>query len=201
MTKLFLLELGESLHDTILEPKQPKEFAVKVDDRGKLYLKSLTDLIKKHVNLNSRNVRNIEPGDFVVFTKNDIYVEENRFALLQDGIKVLSLINDYDKVISYVSNFFKTNTLKKKSYVEEVNLCDFCPLKPVCDTFTPTKNIIRNGEFINVEEKVSILYNCVKVGYDLYRIRTQYGKKYVEIEDYTFEVKSNFFGEKYLQLI
>jgi len=194
MTNFLFVEIG-----TVTSPK---EFAVKIDDRGKLYLKSLVELVEKHVGLSKRKVKNLETGDFVLFTKNDISVETNPFALVGSGITVLSLVNDHDKVLSYTRNFFKSNNLKKKtsSIYDEIDLCDVCPFSDICGSID--NNIIRDGEFINVEEKVTIQYNYVKVGYDLYRIITKRnGKKYVNIEGSTFEVKNTYATGKYLQLV
>jgi len=194
MTNFLFVEIG-----TVTSPK---EFAVKIDDRGKLYTKSLVELVEKHVSLKKRAIKNLEVGDFIVFTKNDIYVEDNPFALVGSDLKVLSLVNDYDKVLSYVRNFFKvTNSKKKSSVYDDIDLCDICPMHDLCSSISDN-DIIRDGEFINVEEKVTIQYNSVKVGYDLYRIITKRnGKKYVNIEGSTFEVKSGFMTGKYLQLV
>jgi hypothetical protein len=195
MTNFLFVEIGTSV-------TSPKEFAVKIDDRGKLYIKSLVELVEKHVSLRKRAIKNLEVGDFVVFTKKDIYVEDNPFALVGSDLKVLSLVNDHDKVLSYVRNFFKSNNLKKKtsSIYNEIDLCDVCPFSDICGSID--NNIIRDGEFINVEEKVTIQYNSVKVGYDLYRIySTRFGKKYVNIEGQKFEVKNDYMTGKYLQLV
>jgi hypothetical protein len=194
MTNFLLVEIG-----TVTSPK---EFAVKIDDRGKLYTKSLIELVEKHVSLRKRAIKNLEIGDFVVFTKNDIYVEDNSFALVGSDLKVLSLVNDHDKVLSYVRNFFKSTSSKKKSSVyDDIDLCDICPMRDLCSSISDN-DIIRDGEFINVEEKVTIQYNSVKVGYDLYRIITKRnGKKYVNIEGNTFEVKNTYATGKYLQLV
>ena len=194
MTNFLFVEIG-----TVTSPK---EFAVKIDDRGKLYTKSLVELVEKHVSLKKRAIKNLEVGDFIVFTKNDIYVEDNPFALVGSDLKVLSLVNDYDKVLSYVRNFFKvTNSKKKSSVYDDIDICDICIMHDLCSSISDN-DIIRDGEFINVEEKVTIQYNSVKVGYDLYRIITKRnGKKYVNIEGSTFEVNNTYATGKYLQLV
>jgi hypothetical protein len=173
----------------------PKEFAVKIDDCGSLYLKSLINILKTKSVINKTALQNLETGDTVVFTKNEVYVEDCVCTNLGSNITKLSLVKDYSKVEKSIDNFFK-NVFKK---VEKPSCCDYCKLQPTC--FNTNKDRIYDGQYISIEEKVSIMYNFVKVGYEQYDIvELCNGKKYVTIEDEEFEVKKDRLGNKYLQL-
>jgi hypothetical protein len=182
-------------------PTLAKEFAVRIDDRGDLYLKSLTAIMKKFININNKVVKNIEFGDYILFTKADVLHEDNYYKVIKSGIKILSLTSEYSNVEKHVVNYFKNVYSPKKEVT--ISLCDFCPFADLCSKPEPKKaeDIIYDGDFVNVSEKVSIFYNFVKVGYDQYDIYDLFGSKYVNIEGDLLEIKSDRYGKKYLKLV
>ncbi len=196
MTKQF--ELTDLLFVfTEKSPKLPTEFAIEIDDRGELYLQSLTNILRDIKRIDKVALRRLEYGDTIVFTKNEVYVETNPRIASKLRITTLSLVNDYNKIEKTIKNFFKNTFVGKTK--EEPNCCKYCPLKSTC--YNKHDDRIYDGQYISVEEKVSIMYNFVKVGYDQYDIVNLFGNQVVTIEDELFEVKKDRNGKKYLQLL
>lgn len=184
---------------TQVENNLPKEFAINVDDRGQLYLKSLIEMMKKNISVNNNTVKKVKYGDIIVFADNDVTREDNYREVVRRGIPILSLVTEYDKVEKAVKNFFK-NVYKPV----KINPCVGCPMFGLCAELQKAEsksNIIYNGEYISVDEKVSIFYNFVKVGYDQYDIYEVFGSKFVDIEDEVFQVKTDRCGKKFLELV
>ena len=183
--------------------KLPNEFVVEIDDCGSLYTKSLLNIIKKHVEIKKSTAKNIEYGDHLVFVKDDVYVEENNSAVRRLNLPEYSLVQQYESVEKLVNNFFKNVFISKKKNHNTFDFCALCPFATFCPATSKVKDdFIYDGDYVSVDEKVSIFYNFVKVGYDQYDIYlTKSGKERVNIEDETFEIKRDFFGTKYLKLI
>lgn len=199
MTKQFeLTDLLFVFTEQKSSPKLPKEFTVEIDDRGELYLQSLTNFLKTYSRVDKSALRKLEYGDTIVFTPKEVYVETDIRKASKLKLVSLSLVNDYNKVEKAVRNFF-TNVFVGKSN-DMPSCCKNCPFSTTC--YKKDNTIIYDGEYISVEEKVSIMYNFVKVGYDQYDIITTYsGQQLVTIEDELFEVKKTRGGKKYLQLL
>jgi hypothetical protein len=181
----------------IVTPKFPTEFAVKIDDCGTMYLQSLVNILKTKSPIDKSQLNRLEKGDTVVFTKNEVYVEDCPCAVSNLRVTKLSLVKDYIKVAKSIENFFDKVFKSKK---QQNNCCEYCPLQSTCSNTREDR--IYDGQYITLEEKVSIMYNFVKVGYEQYDIVSLCnGKQFVVIEDEEFEIKKDRNGKKYLQLI
>jgi hypothetical protein len=162
----------------------PKEFAVKIDDAGSLYLRSLISILEDKIVIDKSKLQRLETGDTIVFTKEEVYVEECACTVSSLRIPKLSLVNNYSKVVKSIENFFK-NVFRSKS---KSNCCKCTCVECTCAN-TNRKDRIYDGQYISLEEKVSIMYNYVKVGYEQYDIiELCNGKKYVAIEGEEFEI-------------
>lgn len=170
-----------------------KEFVIKINDRGPLYTEKLGQLIKKYVGINSRVVNSLRYGDYVVFVKNDVYTDKNDDRVLDLDLPIYKMTNDYNKIEKLINNFFKNVYVKKQAF----DICDYCPFSKKAKQ-QPT--IFRDGQYVNIKEKVSIFHTYVKVGYDIYEIDVRRGHKFVDIEGDLFEVKSDYRGF-YLELV
>jgi len=182
--------------EQIMAPKLPKEFAVKIDDCGTMYLESLINILKTKSQVNKSQLNRLEKGDTVVFTKKEVYVEDNPFSVASLRTTKLSLVKDYYKVEKAINNFFKNEFVGSK---KQYNCCNGCPFEPICSNNNTDR--IYDGQYITMEEKVSIMYNFVKVGYEQYDIVSFLGKQVITIEDELFEIKKDRNGKKYLQLL
>lgn len=182
--------------------KLDKEFVVKINDRG-FYLDELIKLVKKHTSVNSV-INKLQYGDYLVFTKNDVYRDTNDDRVADLDLNQYKLTHNWNKIEKLINNFFNNVYTSKQTYkcpFEETD-CDDC-LFNINRRNNQKKDIIyRDGQYIDMKERINICYNHVKVGYDNYDIYTRnFGyKEYVDIEGETFEIKSDYKG-KYLKLI
>lgn len=186
-------ELISSLND-----KLPETFAIEVDDKGSLYLKSLMNLFKKYISIDTETIKNTEFGDVIFFGNNNIR-RTNIVEAVFANVTILSLVKDYNKVEKYVINFFENVYVAPKKPV-----CKNCPLFGLGYMFDHTRqdnSVIYDGTVISVDEKVSIMYNFVKIGYDQYDIINIFGRKLVDLEGTTYEVKTDRRGRKFLEVI
>lgn len=172
-----------------------KEFVIKINDRGPLYTEKLGQLIKKYVGINSRVVSNLRYGDYVVFVKDDVYTDKNDDNVLDLDLPIYKMTNDYGKIEKLIKNFFNNVYVKKQQHVD---ICDYCPFSKKAKKQQST--IFRDGQYVNIKEKVSIFHTYVKVGYDIYEIYYRGSRKIVDIEGELFEVKSDYRGF-YLELV
>lgn len=211
MTNRFEDFLTIIIEGTNSEPKKlDKEFVVKINDRGTKYIDALVELIEDYKPVLGKVAKKIKFGTYISFEKNQVSVltDSNELDELED-LNVYKLVENFSKVEKLVKNFFNNVYQEKKT-----TSCDSCPLKPICDALDileeiqalPKKrvnNIILDGEYITVEEKVSIFTNHVKIGYEQFKIRENRftGTKYVTIEGLKFYVKRDWYGNKYLQLV
>jgi len=168
--------------------EQPREFIVEIDDPGTDYLESLLNIIEKYNKrgIDIRKANSIEYGDFLVFTKNDIRLRKNNLFCN----KVLSLVGDY----------YKIENLIKKLYKDDRNLpseaCNNCPYYKSAKKRNFTKEILIDGDFIDVDEKISVFNNFIKIGYDTYDIYDHKGKDIVDIDGTIYEVTTTDFVVK-----
>jgi len=162
------------------EKNSSKEFVVEVDDCEGDYLSALLDVINKYKGVNFFAANTIRCGDFLVFTKNDIKIRKNWCSFCG---KSYSLIYDY----------YKIKDLVKKLYKKDDNLpCDECKNCPYYKSARRNmKEVLFDGEFIDIDEKVSIFNNFVKIGFDTFDIFHKHGKNLVDIDDDTYEVIVN----------
>jgi hypothetical protein len=158
--------------------KESKEFVVEVDDCIGDYLESLLNIIEKHNSrgVNLRKASNIDFGDLLVFTKNEIYIKKNYVS----NSKVYSLVSDYYKIKEMIKNLYKDNldNLPHKD-------CKNCPYYKSGKKFA--KQILFDNEYIDIDEKVSIFNNFVKIGYDTFDIKNDL----VNINGTIYEVVTN----------
>lgn len=178
--------------------KLPTKFTVEIDDRGYAYLESLQRVLKSSARTIKSAVNNLEYGDTIVFTPEEVYVETDIRKASKLRLTSLSLVNDYNKVEKAIKNFFNNVFVGKTPKVP--SCCKNCPLFATCSN--QHEDRIYDGQYITIEEKVSIMYNFVKVGYEQYDITSLFtGQQVVAIEDELFEVKKDRNGKKYLQLL
>ena len=184
--------------------KLAKEFVVKVNDRGSLYERGekhllykdeLIKLINKYEKTNRDVANKIKYGTYIIFKKNRVTTTNVANEAYDYELPVYSLVEDNKKVVKTVKNFFEN------VYEEDIKttVCGCCPLYAlgICDG-SDNEEIIWDGQFINVEEKVTIFDSFVKVGYSTYKIKSDiFGDKYVTIEGERFQVKS-LAGKRYL---
>lgn len=186
-----------------LTPALPEEFIVKVNDRGPLYSKELIKLIEKYRQVNGSATKYVKFGNYVIFEKSGVSVETDANEAADLRLPIYKLADRYDTVVKLVNNFFQ-NVYKPKTTgcpFAGTMVCAACPFSNY-KTKKKEPTIIRDGHFVNVEEKVSIMYNFVKIGYDQYDIIEDWltGTRLVEIEGNIFKVKSDYKG-KYLELV
>jgi hypothetical protein len=175
-----------------IEPKMPEKFAVYVDDKGRMYKDALVKVIGKYVNTNSNTIKNTKIGSVIIFGNNDI-VLAYKYDAIEAGLRTMSLSEEFEQIVKYIENYFENiyNPIPKA--------CQNCPLATLCGICTKNINvnntkhsnvnkIIFDGDFISMDEKVSIFNNFVKVGYDQYDITDLFGKEVVEIEGVLFAV-------------
>jgi len=181
--------------------KLPKAFIVKVDDPRGLYLRSMINVIKEHIDM--KNLNKIEEGDFIIFAENDVRLEKNPFLaankILQLNLEKLYLVSDYQQVEESINNYF-TKVFKPKA--KETVVCCGCPFAMLCGKVEAPKakkeERIYDGEWVNVEEKVSIWSTFVKVGLRQYPIRDNgWSNDTVRISGTIYEIRKDN-GKKYL---
>jgi ASC-1-like (ASCH) protein len=199
MKNITILAFIEEQKKQVIVEKLSKEFIVKVNTGDSDYVEDFMELLKDYHKINNRNARKIKRGDYIVFVKNDFYVEMSDDKAYDLDLPVLKLTNDYTKIEKLVKNYFKNVYSPKANKTSCVY--DFCPFSKYCENaYTKRKNIVRNGDYMELEAKVTIGYNYVKVGYDAYTIYTTRGREFVDIEDAIFEVKDDRKGY-YLELV
>lgn len=187
--------------------KLPNEFAISVDDQGKSYTRSLVSLLKEYITVDSDTVKNTTFGDVILFKNNNVKLV-NIFEAAFNNVPILSLVKDYIKVERYVTNFFENVYIAPK----KANACTFCPIANLCGLnigkFCIDKpinhsdnRIIYDGSVISVDEKVQIMYNFVKIGYDQYDIVNFFGRQFVDLEGTTYEIKTDRRGRKFLEFV
>jgi hypothetical protein len=162
------------------EDNNHKEFIVEIDTHDEDYLESLLNVVNKYKDVNIWKANKVRYGDFLVFTNKNIYVKRNNIY----G-KSYSLVLDYYKIKSLVEELYKkdSNNLPHKD-------CKDCPYYKSAKR-NLEKDILFDGDFIDIDEKLSIFNNFVKIGYDTYDIYNERGKKYVDIDDNEYEVIVN----------
>jgi hypothetical protein len=187
-----------------IEPKMPEKFAVYVDDKGRMYKDALVKVIGKYVNTNSNTIKNTKIGSVIIFGNNDI-VLAYKYDAIEAGLRTMSLSEEFEQIVKYIENYFEN------IYNPILKACQNCPLATLCGICTKNTNvnntkhsnvnkIIFDGDFISMDEKVSIFNNFVKVGYDQYDITNLFGKEVVEIEGILFAVGTSN-GRKALKKI
>ncbi len=177
------INLEKCIFSMIQQKENIKEFIVEVDDCLGEYLESLLNVIEKYNDkgVNLRKANTIEYGDFLVFTKNQVYIKKNYVCTSN---KIYSLVSDYYKIKDLIKKLYKNN-----SDCLPYKACKNCPYYKLGKRVL--KDILFDGEFIDVDEKVSVFNNFVKIGYDTYDIYTHHGKDLVEIDGIIYEIKSN----------
>lgn len=181
-----------------MEANIPEKFAVYVDDKGRMYINALEKIIRKYVSTNSNTVKSTKIGSVIIFGDNNVILG-NKYDAAEAGLRTMSLSKEYDQIVKYVENYFENiyNPIPK--------VCQNCPLAALCEerlsqinfctkntNTTPQRRnineIIFDGDFVSMDEKVSIFNNFVKIGYDQYDIIEFLDKKVVEIEGILFEI-------------
>jgi hypothetical protein len=191
MINIIELSVLSFLTETPKKEQLAKEFVVKVNDRGPLYIPALVKLINKY----NKVAAKIKYGDYLVFKTKEVYRETSSNDVIDLDLPIYKLSDDFKKIEKLINNFFE-NVYKPATTCD---ICDYCPFSTKCRRDT----IIRDGEWVSSrkEEKVTIFNNYVKVGYDQYDIHTNfYGEETVKIRGQKFEVLSDYKGY-YLQLI
>jgi len=196
----------------------PQEFIVSIDDISNGV--KLIDIIENNTSLNIRKY-DVSLGDYILFVKDDIrlldiYKDFN--SIFREGRKHLTLKNNYTKVKEIVNNFFRyVFTPKKKNVVTTIinsggipglnNINPFTAFEfatsPIKSTYIPKiSGLYYDGDRLNVDEKISIFNNFVKVGYDAYEIfETILGEKVVKIGKSIYSINEDFLGNKYIQKV
>ena len=208
---------------TLEEIQKPNEFIITFDSldySGNTILNEINDRVKLDIN----HVNNLKLNDQVLFTKDNIRVLSNYEIFFYNNIKIYSALNDfYELYKTIIPNFFKKIFKSKKKEVSiNTALIDItCPLEDaIYNSIFSTGTIYRtnttsindskpgisgryyDGDRLNVSEKITILNNYVKVGYDAYEIYNDiYGYKYVVIGGTKYVVDSDVRNNKYLQKV
>ena len=184
------------------QSKLPKEFAIVLD--GNSNYNKLIKLVKNNINLNN-TLERAEIGDYLLFTKNDIYLEDlKEYLSVESKYTVYSLTYEYSKIEKIIRKFFNNvyspktkltyrNNVHSKS--EGIAICGQCPLinTLLIEDLDNTK--LYNNTRLDEDLKVTIFPTYVKIGYDVYVIRNLFGKKYVQIEGQLFKIKKDWKGE------
>ena len=173
--------------------KESNEFIVEVSDCGGSYISSLLNIInKRHSDgVDYKAAKAIEYGDYLVFTKTNIYIKDGNKYNPSKCNKILDLIDDYYEIENLIKKLYK----KSSDYLSH-NDCKKCPYYKASKR--QMKSVLFDGDFVDFDEKVSIFNNFVKIGYDQYDIKDKGGKSFVNIGDSIYEVISNdiFFKPK-----
>jgi hypothetical protein len=173
-----------------VEPKMPEKFAVYVDDKGRMYINALAKVMEKYTSINSNTVKNTKIGSVIIFGDNNV-VLGNKYDAAEAGLRTMSLSKEYEQIVKFVENYFENiyNPIPK--------VCQDCPLAVLCGLCTKVTNTpqrrninetIFDGDFVSMDEKVSIFNNFVKIGYDQYNITNLFGVEVVKIEGVLFAV-------------
>jgi len=169
-----------------------KEFVIKVNTRDDDAIDDLINLIKKYVSTKNNVIRDICYGDYLVFTKNDVRLETNDDKVADLDINIYKVNGNYSKIEKLIKNFFNNVYHSKKSS----DKCEYCPFR----TKRNNSNIIRDGQYVRMSERVNIGWNYVKVGYETYDIYNNRKGNFVNIEGEKFEVLVDYNGQ-YLKLV
>jgi len=174
-----------------------KDFVVLINDYGTFYTKALLDIIRKNYkNGVDENLANrLENGDYLFFIKDTVKVYDGKGGSsipYTDGLRVYCLSSEFSTIKGLIEKNNKTK-------------CEFCPFS----MFNKRKsnNRIYDGDVINVEEKVSIFSNFVKIGYDTYPIFGEtpifpfFDEEYVSIEGEMYKVVRQLFDKAYLERV
>jgi hypothetical protein len=102
--------------------KSTEEFIVKVDDCVGDYLESLLNIIDTHNKrgVNFYKANNIEYGDYISFTKNDVRIFDKHICPFSFGKtkcrSIYSLVDDYSTIKSKVKDLFENKECKNCPY-------------------------------------------------------------------------------------
>jgi ABC-type proline/glycine betaine transport system ATPase subunit len=191
--------------------KLPEEFAILLDGPFSS-VDDIFNIIDDNANLDLKQVNRVTEDDIILFTKNDIRVlndtENILFDVVHSKVKKYKTSKDFIIIKKVLNNFFNNVFTKKKNNKKYDQ-----PIPTICvgaltyndinEAFLSyDKTRYYDGQQLNVEEKISIFTNFVKVGYDAYEIyETCLGTKLVKIGKTVYEVDTDLFGRKYLQKV
>lgn len=169
--------------------KLPEEFAILLDGPFSS-VDDIFNIIDDNANLDLKQVGRVTEDDIILFTKNDIKVlndtENILFDVVHSKVKKYKTSKDLVIIKKVLNNFFNDDI--NEAWKREVKKHD--------------TTRYYDGQQLNVEEKISIFTNFVKVGYDAYEIYETYlGTKLVKIGKTVYEVDTDLFGRKYLQKV
>lgn len=191
--------------------KLPEEFAILLDGPFSS-VDDIFNIIDDNANLDLKQVGRVTEDDIILFTKNDIKVlndtENILFDVVHSKVKKYKTSKDLVIIKKVLNNFFNNVFTKNKNNKKWVGVLVYDDNK--FNINEAWKRGVKNhdttryydGQQLNVEEKISIFSNFVKVGYDAYEIyETCLGTRLVKIGKTVYEVDTDLFGRKYLQKV
>ena len=191
--------------------KLPEEFAILLDGPFSS-VDDIFNIIDDNANLDLKQVGRVTEDDIILFTKNDIKVlndtENILFDVVHSKVKKYKTSKDLVIIKKVLNNFFNNVFTKNKNNKKWVGVLVYDDNK--FNINEAWKREVKNhdttryydGQQLNVEEKISIFSNFVKVGYDAYEIyETCLGTRLVKIGKTVYEVDTDLFGRKYLQKV
>jgi hypothetical protein len=134
------------------EPESPKEFVVSLVNTYPYWNNRvlLLELMLKHMSL--KNTHRMIEGTYIVFTKNEVYLETSSWKAAMLELPILSL-TEYSKVEKTVKNFFS------EVYSPVKTKCDECPYNKNHEDFSVLDIILELGETKKKENKKDTFYN------------------------------------------
>jgi hypothetical protein len=195
--------------------KLPEEFAILLDGPFSS-VNDIFNIIDDNANLDLKQVGRVTEDDIILFTKNDIRVlndtENILFDVVYSKVKKYKTSKDLVIIKKVLNNFFNnvfTKNKNNKKYDQPIPTT-WVGVLVYDDINEDWKREVKkhdttryyDGQQLNVEEKISIFSNFVKVGYDAYEIyETCLGTRLVKIGKTVYEVDTDLFGRKYLQKV